>query len=170
MCKPTEYKTTINAYLAVNQQVEHVVTLPANLQTSLDPIQMHCLEKFSCIQLTEEVLPRHSLLQVGSSFRMKNSSDDGIAINGRTWGASCKWGKGTKSFLTTKVLNVAIPGEPKFEPLYCDMVTFDLGWNEFNDISKPLFTNRFVPSTVAVWVHPKRYKLAMTGRVSDQEQ
>ena len=26
---------------------------------------MHCLEKFSCIQLTEEVLPRHSLLQVG---------------------------------------------------------------------------------------------------------
>jgi len=65
MRKPTEYETTINAYLAVNQQVEHVVTLPANLQTSLDPIQTHCLEKFSRIQLTEEVLPRHSLLQMG---------------------------------------------------------------------------------------------------------
>ena len=36
MCKPTEYETTINAYLVVNQQVEQVVTLPANLQTSLD--------------------------------------------------------------------------------------------------------------------------------------
>ena len=65
MRKPTEYETTINAYLAVNQQVEHVVTLPANLQTSLDPIQTCCLEKFSCIQLTEEVLPRHSLLRTG---------------------------------------------------------------------------------------------------------
>jgi len=64
--KPTEYETTINAYLAVNQQVEqHVVTLPANLQTSLDPIQMCCLEKFSRIQLMEEVLPCHSLLQAG---------------------------------------------------------------------------------------------------------
>jgi len=40
MRKPTEYETTINTYLAVNQQVEHVVTLPANLQTSLDPIQL----------------------------------------------------------------------------------------------------------------------------------
>ena len=75
-----------------------------------------------------------------------------------------------KSFLTAKVLNVAIPGEPEFKPLYRDMDTFDLGWNEFNDISKPLFTNRFVPSTVAFRVRPKRYKLAMTGRVSDQEQ
>jgi len=65
MHKPTEYETTINAYLAVNQQVEHVVTLPANLQTSLDPIQMRCLEKFSHIQLMEEVLPCHSLLRMG---------------------------------------------------------------------------------------------------------
>jgi len=65
---------------------------------------------------------------------------------------------------------MAIPGEPKLEPLYRDMVTFDSGWNEFNDISKPLFTNRFVPSTVAFRVRPKQYKLAMTGRVSDQER
>jgi len=41
MCKRTEYETTTNAYLAVNQQVEHVVALPANLQTSLDPMQTH---------------------------------------------------------------------------------------------------------------------------------
>jgi len=64
---------------------------------------------------------------------------------------------------------MAIPGEPKLEPLYHDMDTFDLGWNKFNDISKPLFTNRFIPSTVVFRVCPKRYKLAMTGRVSDQE-
>ena len=56
---------TINAYLAMNQQVEHVVTLPANLQASFDPIQTRCLEELGRLQLTEEVLPRHSLLRAG---------------------------------------------------------------------------------------------------------
>ena len=31
---------------------------------------------------------------------------------------------------------MAIPGGPKFEPLYRDMDTFDEDWNEFNDIGK----------------------------------
>jgi pre-mRNA-processing factor 8 len=42
-----------------------------------------------------------------------------------------------KSFYTAKALNMAIPGGPKFEPLYRD--AFDDGdedWNEFNDINK----------------------------------
>jgi pre-mRNA-processing factor 8 len=42
-----------------------------------------------------------------------------------------------KSFYTAKALNLAIPGGPKFEPLYRD--AFDDGdedWNEFNDINK----------------------------------
>ena len=42
----------------------------------------------------------------------------------------------TKSFFTAKALNMAIPGGPKFEPLYRDMDTFDEDWNEFNDINK----------------------------------
>lgn len=41
-----------------------------------------------------------------------------------------------KSFFTAKALNVAIPGGPKFEPLYRDMDSFDEDWNEFNDINK----------------------------------
>ncbi|CAG8442785.1 1828_t:CDS:2 [Diversispora eburnea] len=41
-----------------------------------------------------------------------------------------------KSFFTAKALNVAIPGGPKFEPLYRDMDTADDDWNEFNDINK----------------------------------
>lgn len=41
-----------------------------------------------------------------------------------------------KSFFTAKALNLAIPGGPKFEPLYRDMDTFDEDWNEFNDINK----------------------------------
>lgn len=41
-----------------------------------------------------------------------------------------------KSFFTAKALNMAIPGGPKFEPLYRDMDTFDEDWNEFNDINK----------------------------------
>lgn len=38
------------------------------------------------------------------------------------------------SFFTSKALNMAIPGGPKFEPLFND--NQDEDWNEFNDISK----------------------------------
>jgi pre-mRNA-processing factor 8 len=41
-----------------------------------------------------------------------------------------------KAFMTAKALNVAIPGGPKFEPLFRDMDDADEDWNEFNDISK----------------------------------
>ncbi|CEI92409.1 Putative U5 snRNP complex subunit Spp42 [Rhizopus microsporus] len=41
-----------------------------------------------------------------------------------------------KSFFTAKALNMAIPGGPKFEPLYRDLDTADDDWNEFNDINK----------------------------------
>jgi pre-mRNA-processing factor 8 len=40
-----------------------------------------------------------------------------------------------KSFFTAKALNCAIPGGPKFEPLYRDLDE-DEDWNEFNDINK----------------------------------
>ncbi|PJF18143.1 hypothetical protein PSACC_02043, partial [Paramicrosporidium saccamoebae] len=39
------------------------------------------------------------------------------------------------SFLTSKALNMAVPGGPKFEPLYRD-TDADEDWNEFNDIHK----------------------------------
>ncbi|KAK6910277.1 pre-mRNA-processing-splicing factor 8 [Kwoniella mangroviensis CBS 8507] len=41
-----------------------------------------------------------------------------------------------KSFFTAKALNIALPGGPKFEPLYRDTEAFDEDWNEFNDINK----------------------------------
>ena len=41
-----------------------------------------------------------------------------------------------KSFFTAKSLNLAIPGGPKFEPLYRDIENIDDDWNEFNDIHK----------------------------------
>lgn len=41
-----------------------------------------------------------------------------------------------KSFYTAKALNMAIPGGPKFEPLYRDMHEEDEDWNEFNDVKK----------------------------------
>lgn len=41
------------------------------------------------------------------------------------------------SFFTAKALNLAIPGGPKFEPLYRDIIGVDEeDWNEFNDIDK----------------------------------
>ncbi|RCI05302.1 Pre-mRNA-processing-splicing factor 8 [Rhizopus stolonifer] len=40
------------------------------------------------------------------------------------------------SFFTAKALSMAIPGGPKFEPLYRDLDTADDDWNEFNDINK----------------------------------
>jgi len=41
-----------------------------------------------------------------------------------------------KAFFTAKALNVAIPGGPKFEPLFRDVGVDDEDWNEFNDINK----------------------------------
>lgn len=40
------------------------------------------------------------------------------------------------AFYTTKALNMAVPGGPKFEPLFRDIEEGDEDWNEFNDISK----------------------------------
>jgi len=41
-----------------------------------------------------------------------------------------------ESFFTAKSLNIAIPGGPKFEPLFKDVNEADEDWNEFNDINK----------------------------------
>ena len=41
-----------------------------------------------------------------------------------------------KGFYTAKALNMAIPGGPRFEPLYRDIFEEDEDWNEFNDINK----------------------------------
>ena len=40
------------------------------------------------------------------------------------------------AFATAKALNIAIPGGPKFEPLFRDGDGRDDDWNEFNDINK----------------------------------
>ena len=41
-----------------------------------------------------------------------------------------------RSFFTAKALNLAIPGGPKFEPLFRDHDADEDDWNEFNDINK----------------------------------
>lgn len=41
-----------------------------------------------------------------------------------------------KSFFTAKALNIAIPGGPKFEPLFRDVENYDEDWTEFNDLRK----------------------------------
>ena len=46
-----------------------------------------------------------------------------------------------KSFYTAKALNMAIPGGPKFEPLFREAYEEDEDWNEFNDISKIIVRN-----------------------------
>ncbi|ETO18631.1 Pre-mRNA-processing-splicing factor, partial [Reticulomyxa filosa] len=47
-----------------------------------------------------------------------------------------------ESFFTAKALNMAIPGGPKFEPLFRDIEDFDEDWNEFNDIHKVIVRQR----------------------------
>jgi len=47
-----------------------------------------------------------------------------------------------KSFFTAKALNLAIPGGPKFEPLYREDDKFEEDWNEFNDINKIIIRNQ----------------------------
>ena len=45
----------------------------------------------------------------------------------------------TKSFFTAKALNVAIPGGPRFEPLYKDVDPNDEDFGEFNAIDRIIF-------------------------------
>lgn len=47
-----------------------------------------------------------------------------------------------KSLYTAKALNMAIPGGPKFEPLFRDIYEEDEDWNEFNDINKIIIRNQ----------------------------
>jgi pre-mRNA-processing factor 8 len=46
-----------------------------------------------------------------------------------------------RAFFTAKALNVAIPGGPKFEPLYKDIGVDEDDWNEFNDVNKIIIRN-----------------------------
>jgi pre-mRNA-processing factor 8 len=71
-----------------------------------------------------------------------------------------------RSFFTAKALNVAIPGGPKFEPLYRDMLGVDEeDWNEFNDINKiivrhPLRTEYRIAFPFLYNSRPRSVKLA----------
>ncbi|UNI16325.1 pre-mRNA-splicing factor 8 [Purpureocillium takamizusanense] len=46
-----------------------------------------------------------------------------------------------KSFMTAKALNVALPGGPRFEPLYKDINPNDEDFGEFNAIDRIIFRN-----------------------------
>lgn len=69
---------------------------------------------------------------------------------------------------TSKALNMAIPGGPKFEPLFPGAEAADEDWNEFNDINKliirqpirteykiayPFLYNSLPRSVVLPWYH-----------------
>jgi pre-mRNA-processing factor 8 len=67
-------------------------------------------------------------------------------------------------FLTAKALNVAIPGGPKFEPLFRD-VDDDEDWNDFNDVSKliirqPIRTEYRIAFPHVYNARPRQVKLA----------
>lgn len=70
------------------------------------------------------------------------------------------------SFMTAKALNSAIPGGPKFEPLFRDLDTRDEDWNEFNDINKliirsPIRTEYRVAFPFLYNNRPRKVKLAV---------
>lgn len=46
------------------------------------------------------------------------------------------------AFYTAKALNLAIPGGPKFEPLFKDVEGHEDDWNEFNDVNKIIIRNQ----------------------------
>jgi pre-mRNA-processing factor 8 len=68
-------------------------------------------------------------------------------------------------FLTAKALNVAIPGGPRFEPLFRDVHQEDEDWNDFNDISKiiirqPIRTEYKIAFPHVYNSRPRQVKLA----------
>jgi pre-mRNA-processing factor 8 len=70
-----------------------------------------------------------------------------------------------KAFFTAKALNLAIPGGPKFEPLYRDMDQYDEDWNEFNDINKVIIRQQIRTEYKVAFPHlynslPRSVKIA----------
>ena len=66
---------------------------------------------------------------------------------------------------TSKALNMAIPGGPKFEPLYRDVDIADEDWNEFNDINKiiirqPVRTEYKIAFPFLYNSHPRSVQIA----------
>lgn len=45
--------------LTVDQQIEHVVSLPANLQTHFHPVQLGGLKEFGGLEGAEQIPARH---------------------------------------------------------------------------------------------------------------
>ena len=87
-----------------------------------------------------------------------------------------------KAFFTAKALNVAMPGGPKFEPLFRDMDRDEEDWNEFNGINKIiirhqirseyrvafpfLYNSRPRAVHLAPYHHPALYYLKVRGTAS----
>ena len=74
-----------------------------------------------------------------------------------------------KSFTTAKALNLALPGGPKFEPLYRDVDRGDEDWDEFNDINKliirtPIRTEHRIAFPHLYNDRPRRVARATPGR------
>ena len=57
---------------------------------------------------------------------------------------------GTKNHFAIEPQNMAIPGGPKFEPLFRDADVDEDDWNEFNDINKIARSRR----PVVLWWFP----------------
>ena len=86
-------------------------------------------------------------------------------------------------FLTAKALNVAIPGGPKFEPLYRDVMDKEEeDWNEFNDVHKiivrlPIRTEYRIAFPHVYNSRPRKVRIggcgyyhAMSAYVGDEEE
>ena len=56
------------------------------------------------------------------------------------------------SFFTAKALGVALPGGPKFEPLFRDD-TIHKDWNEFNDLNKVIFRGQILTEYEIAFPH-----------------
>ncbi len=73
-------------------------------------------------------------------------------------------------FITAKSMNIAIPGGPKFEPMYRD-VEEDEDWNDFNDVSKiiirqqPIRTEYRIAFPHLYNSRPRKVRLAPYHRV-----
>ena len=54
--------------LAMDEEVQHVVTLATHLQPHLDPVQLRCLEKLGCLEGAEQVPENKMLLSKPAQF------------------------------------------------------------------------------------------------------
>lgn len=94
--------------LAVDEQVEHVVSLSADLETSFHPVELRCLEELRRLELAEERLFGHRL--GGTMFELvEDETFEELLVRDANFGDLIRWAMlkiPTNAMMRQNIINI----------------------------------------------------------------